>query len=246
MARHTLGVIIGNRDFFPDVARLGGAQATCWRSCESLGRRVRAARRAADRSSAPSRRGQHAKACADLFRRHRDAIDGVLVCLPNFGDEKGVADALKLSGAERPRPGAGLPRRPRAAARRAAPRRVLRQGLGLQQPEPVRHPLQPDRAAHACTSRRRSSGEELLTVPRRLPRGEGAARREDRRDRRAAERVQHHALQREAAAGGRHQRQHARPVRGARGRAATRATTIPRVTAEARRDHGLRRRAGRA
>ena len=41
---------------------------------------------------------QHAKACADLFSRHRDRIDGVLVCLPNFGDEKGVADALRLSG----------------------------------------------------------------------------------------------------------------------------------------------------
>ena len=37
-----------------------------------------------------------ARRCADLFRRHRDAIDGVLVCLPNFGDEKGVADTLKL------------------------------------------------------------------------------------------------------------------------------------------------------
>ena len=32
------------------------------------------------------------------LRRHRDRIDGVLVCLPNFGDEKGVADALKLAG----------------------------------------------------------------------------------------------------------------------------------------------------
>ena len=40
---------------------------------------------------------QHAKACADLFSQHRDRIDGVLVCLPNFGDEKGVADALKLA-----------------------------------------------------------------------------------------------------------------------------------------------------
>src|SRR5690606_31459597 len=35
--------------------------------------------------------------CAELFRKHRDEIDGVLVCLPNFGDEKGVADTLKLA-----------------------------------------------------------------------------------------------------------------------------------------------------
>ena len=38
---------------------------------------------------------QHAQACADLFRKHRDRIEGVLVCLPNFGDEKGVADVLR-------------------------------------------------------------------------------------------------------------------------------------------------------
>src|SRR5262249_15763280 len=31
------------------------------------------------------------------FRRHRDRIGGVLVSLPNFGDEKGVADTLRLA-----------------------------------------------------------------------------------------------------------------------------------------------------
>jgi L-fucose isomerase-like protein len=40
----------------------------------------------------------HAKACAELFRKHADRIDGILVTLPNFGDEKGVADTIKLSG----------------------------------------------------------------------------------------------------------------------------------------------------
>jgi L-fucose isomerase-like protein len=33
-----------------------------------------------------------------LFRQHADAIDGILVVLPNFGDEKGVAETIKLSG----------------------------------------------------------------------------------------------------------------------------------------------------
>lgn len=41
---------------------------------------------------------QQAKACADLFRRHRDDIDGILVSLPNFGDERSVAEAIKMSG----------------------------------------------------------------------------------------------------------------------------------------------------
>jgi L-fucose isomerase-like protein len=39
-----------------------------------------------------------AKKCADLFKQHRDEIDGILVLLPNFGDEKGVADAIQLAG----------------------------------------------------------------------------------------------------------------------------------------------------
>ena len=40
----------------------------------------------------------HAKRCAELFKQQRDRIDGILVTLPNFGDEKGVADTIKLSG----------------------------------------------------------------------------------------------------------------------------------------------------
>ncbi len=43
-----------------------------------------------------------AKRCAELFRQHASRIDGVLVCLPNFGDEKGVADTIKLSGLDVP------------------------------------------------------------------------------------------------------------------------------------------------
>jgi L-fucose isomerase-like protein len=38
-----------------------------------------------------------AKKCASLFRQHRDEIDGVLVTLPNFGDERGVANTLRMS-----------------------------------------------------------------------------------------------------------------------------------------------------
>ena len=35
--------------------------------------------------------------CGELFRANRQRIEGMLVCLPNFGDEKGVADAIRLS-----------------------------------------------------------------------------------------------------------------------------------------------------
>ena len=40
---------------------------------------------------------EDAKKCAELFGAHRDAIDGVIVTLPNFGDERGVADALRMA-----------------------------------------------------------------------------------------------------------------------------------------------------
>ncbi len=92
----TLGLIVGNRGFFPghlcregrkdvlaalrkagiDVVALG-PDDTAFGSVESY----------AD-----------AQKCADLFKRHADRIDGVLVTLPNFGDERGVADTLKLAG----------------------------------------------------------------------------------------------------------------------------------------------------
>lgn len=41
---------------------------------------------------------QHASECAHLFKAHQDSIIGILVVLPNFGDEKAVADTIKLSG----------------------------------------------------------------------------------------------------------------------------------------------------
>ena len=41
---------------------------------------------------------EDAKRCAELFKAHRDEIDGILVVLPNFGDERGIADTIKLAG----------------------------------------------------------------------------------------------------------------------------------------------------
>ena len=95
MARHTLGVIIGNRDFFPDVL-VTEARKDVLALFDAIG--VDAVMLGEDATKLGAvETWSHAKACADLFRRHRDTIDGVLVCLPNFGDEKGVADTLKLA-----------------------------------------------------------------------------------------------------------------------------------------------------
>ncbi len=38
-----------------------------------------------------------AKICAELFRKKRDDIDGILVILPNFGDELGVVNTISMA-----------------------------------------------------------------------------------------------------------------------------------------------------
>jgi L-fucose isomerase-like protein len=40
---------------------------------------------------------EEAKRCAALFRAASDRIDGVIVTLPNFGDERAIADTLRLA-----------------------------------------------------------------------------------------------------------------------------------------------------
>jgi L-fucose isomerase-like protein len=98
--KQTLGVIIGNRDFFPDKL-VAAARIEILSLFEDMGIN------AVLLSDADSKLGgvetfAEAQKCAALFRRHADAIDGILVVLPNFGDEKGVAEAIKLSGLQVP------------------------------------------------------------------------------------------------------------------------------------------------
>ena len=40
---------------------------------------------------------EEAKRCAELFKSRGHAIDGVIVTLPNFGDERAIADTLRLA-----------------------------------------------------------------------------------------------------------------------------------------------------
>jgi len=96
----TLGVVIGNRDFFPDVL-VAEARKDLVALFERLGIRAVMLDETATKLGAVET-WEHAKACADLFRQHRGSIDGVLVSLPNFGDEKGAADALQLAGLDVP------------------------------------------------------------------------------------------------------------------------------------------------
>jgi L-fucose isomerase-like protein len=100
MTQATLAVIIGNRDFFPDVL-----VSEARRDLLAVFKDLDIAPVVLDEQTTKLgavETWSHAKACGELFRAHRDRIDGVLVCLPNFGDEKGIADALKLSGLDVP------------------------------------------------------------------------------------------------------------------------------------------------
>ena len=96
MSRMTLGVIVGNRDFFPDVL-VGEARRDLLKLFGELEIDAVLLDDQATKLGAVET-WEHAKRCAGLFRANRERIDGVVVSLPNFGDEKGVADTLKLAG----------------------------------------------------------------------------------------------------------------------------------------------------
>ena len=98
--KSTLGVIFGNRDFFPDHL-VTEARKEINKLFEKL------EIKSVMLSEEDSKLGgvetyQEARKCAELFKQNREKIDGVLVVLPNFGDEKGVADTLKLAGLDVP------------------------------------------------------------------------------------------------------------------------------------------------
>ena len=96
MPKTTLAVIIGNRDFFPDVL-VGEARRDLLKLFNEMDIEPVMLDEQATKLGAVET-WEHAKKCADLFVANRSRIEGVLVCLPNFGDERGIADALKLSG----------------------------------------------------------------------------------------------------------------------------------------------------
>jgi L-fucose isomerase-like protein len=96
MPKATLGVIIANRDFFPDRLITEGR-----RDILALFKELDiepVILEETDTKLGSVETYAHAKTCAELFKKNRDRIDGILVTLPNFGDERGVADTIKLSG----------------------------------------------------------------------------------------------------------------------------------------------------
>lgn len=95
MAKTTLGLIVGNRGFFPDHLCETGRQTILDVLKEHGVNVVTLSGRSTKFGSVET--WDDAKKCAALFRKNADKIDGILVTLPNFGDERGIADTLKMA-----------------------------------------------------------------------------------------------------------------------------------------------------
>jgi L-fucose isomerase-like protein len=91
----TFGLIVGNRGFFPDhLAKSGREQMIA--ALERAGHKVVCLTAEQTKHGAVETRPE-ARQCADLFKAHRDQIDGIVVTLPNFGDERGIAESLRMA-----------------------------------------------------------------------------------------------------------------------------------------------------
>ena len=91
----TMGIIVGNRGFFPDLLAKSGRE-------EMIQALARAGMDSIVLGTEDSKHGavethEEARRCAALFQKHKDRIDGIVVTLPNFGDERAIADTLRLA-----------------------------------------------------------------------------------------------------------------------------------------------------
>ena len=91
----TMGLVVGNRGFFPDHLAKTGRE-------EMMQTLLKAGFEVIALTTEQSKHGavethEEAKRCAELFRSKANAIDGVIVTLPNFGDERAIADTLRLA-----------------------------------------------------------------------------------------------------------------------------------------------------
>src|SRR5579871_5761261 len=96
----TMGIIVGNGGFFPDHLAKSGRE-------EMINVLQKTGMDAVVLDPQQSKYGavetyEEAKRCAELFKSKAELIDGVIVTLPNFGDERAIADAMRLSGLKVP------------------------------------------------------------------------------------------------------------------------------------------------
>jgi len=89
------GVIVGNRDVFPDhLAKEGRIEIISVLKELGYGYVIL---NESDTKDGVVESYSDAKKCAKLFKENKEQIMGIIVVLPNFGDEKGIVNTLKLS-----------------------------------------------------------------------------------------------------------------------------------------------------
>ena len=92
----TIAVIVGNRDFFPDhLVTEARKEIVAFLKARAVNPVILSE---SDTKLGGVETYRDAQKCADLFKAHADEIEGILVALPNFGDEQGVADTIRMSG----------------------------------------------------------------------------------------------------------------------------------------------------
>lgn len=96
----TLGVIVGNRGFFP-AHLCDSGRKTILNVLEQEGIRAIALTPEDTKFGSVESIGD-AEKCAALFKQHREEIDGVLITLPNFGDERAISNTLRWAGLDVP------------------------------------------------------------------------------------------------------------------------------------------------
>jgi L-fucose isomerase-like protein len=91
----TMGVIVGNRGFFPShLATSGRLEMIAALEAAGIKPIVLTPEETAHGAVETY---EDAKKCAALFKANAAEIDGIIITLPNFGEERGLADALRLA-----------------------------------------------------------------------------------------------------------------------------------------------------
>ncbi len=93
--KSTFGIILGNRDVFPDHLVKTGRRDII-EVMNELGYNYVILNKE-DTPLGAVETYSDAKKCAELFKKNSDKISGIILCLCNFGDEKAIANAIKLS-----------------------------------------------------------------------------------------------------------------------------------------------------
>lgn len=98
--KETFGLIITSRSFFP-AHLIKEARDSILKLLDEMGYGCVCVDETSCKMGAVQTHAD-ALACAELFSKNRALISGVIVVLPNFGEESAVADAIKLSGLDVP------------------------------------------------------------------------------------------------------------------------------------------------